>query len=375
MAVYRFDQIATLITRRVDPADTSLDRYVGLEHLDPESLKIRRWGTPSDVVGEKLLFWPGDIIYGKRRAYQRKLGVADFEGICSAHAMVLRAKTDTCLPEFLPFFMQSELFHQRALEISVGSLSPTINWHTLAEQEFPLPPLEEQRRIASLLQAVDEVIENKYRLFGSIQKLRDSVRENTYFASSERKVKLNNLCFIRYGLGQPPSASDSGVSIIRATNISRGEISEKDMLKANEKDLPKNRAIYLKEGDIILVRSGAYTGDSALITKKWENSVAGYDLVISPDKSKINPIFLAEFLLHIRTIKTILEPMSARTAQPHLNAAQVGSVEIVLPSLQMQAKEVETLENINNTLLKLKGNIELQKRVKGWLINHLLSPT
>jgi type I restriction enzyme, S subunit len=63
---------------------------------------------------------------------------------------VLRAKPDVVLPEFLPFFMQSDLFMDRAQRISVGSLSPTINWKTLAEQEFALPPLEEQRRIARL---------------------------------------------------------------------------------------------------------------------------------------------------------------------------------------------------------------------------------
>jgi hypothetical protein len=110
MTINRFDQIAENLTVRVEPGDTDLERYVGLEHLDPESLKLRRWGTPSDVIGQKLRFWKGDIIYGKRRAYQRKLAVADFEGICSAHAMVLRAKADVCLPEFLPFFMQSKIF-------------------------------------------------------------------------------------------------------------------------------------------------------------------------------------------------------------------------------------------------------------------------
>ena len=144
MTLYRFDQIAANITVRVEPTDTDLERYVGLEHLDPESLKLRRWGSPADVIGQKLKFWKGDIIYGKRRAYQRKLAVADFDGICSAHAMVLRAKQDVILPELLPFFLQSEIFHQRAMDISVGSLSPTINWSALAKQEFPLPPVDEQ---------------------------------------------------------------------------------------------------------------------------------------------------------------------------------------------------------------------------------------
>lgn len=104
-----------------------MEYYVGLEHLDPDSLRIRRWGSPDDVEATKLCFKSGDIIFGRRRAYQRKLGVAEFDGTCSAHAMVLRAKPEVVLPEFLPFFMQSDLFMNRAVKISVGSLSPTIN--------------------------------------------------------------------------------------------------------------------------------------------------------------------------------------------------------------------------------------------------------
>lgn len=82
---YRFDQLADQINDRVMPDEADVDRYVGLEHLDPDSLRIRRWGDTSEVESTKLLFKPGDIIFGKRRVYQRKVAVADFEGICSAH--------------------------------------------------------------------------------------------------------------------------------------------------------------------------------------------------------------------------------------------------------------------------------------------------
>src|SRR3712207_6712647 len=105
-----------------DPAEAGVEYYVGLEHLDPESLKIRRWGKPTDVEATKLRFQPGDIIFGRRRAYQRKLAVAEFEGICSAHAMVVRARPERVLPEFLPFLIMSDRFMNRAVEISVGSL-------------------------------------------------------------------------------------------------------------------------------------------------------------------------------------------------------------------------------------------------------------
>ena len=161
---FRFDEMAILVRDKINnPAEADVDRYVGLEHLDPDSLRIRRWGATTDVEASKLVFKSGDIIFGKRRVYQRKLAVADFNGICSAHAMVLRPRREFVLPEFLPYFMQGDLFMERALQISVGSLSPTINWKTLARQEFPLPPLEEQRRIAGVLQASNRVYEaNRY---------------------------------------------------------------------------------------------------------------------------------------------------------------------------------------------------------------------
>jgi type I restriction enzyme, S subunit len=154
----RFGDMVQNINERILPEDVEGLPYVGLEHLDPESLKIRRWGTPDEVEAQKLRFYTGDIIFGKRRYYQKKLAVADFEGICSAHAMVLRAKPDVVLPDFLPFFMQSEMFFERAMSVSVGSLSPTINWSALARQEFAVPPLEEQHRIAEILWAVEDTI-------------------------------------------------------------------------------------------------------------------------------------------------------------------------------------------------------------------------
>lgn len=157
---WRFEQMALSVNDRVDdPRQAGVEYYVGLEHLDTDSFKIRRWGLPEDVTATKLLFQPGDIIFGRRRAYQRKLGVAEFRGIASAHSLVLCAKPDVVLPEFLPFFMQSDEFMECAERISVGSLSPTINWKTLAAEEFTLPPLKEQTRITGLLHAFEAVIE------------------------------------------------------------------------------------------------------------------------------------------------------------------------------------------------------------------------
>lgn len=87
----RFDKIAINISERVEPKKTELSIYVGLEHLDTDNLTIERTGKPEDVIGTKLKIYKGDIIFGKRRAYLRKVAVSHFDGIASAHSMILRA--------------------------------------------------------------------------------------------------------------------------------------------------------------------------------------------------------------------------------------------------------------------------------------------
>ena len=167
----KFGDFVENIAVRIDPADAETDIYVGLEHLDPGTLHLREWGHPTDVKGQKLAFKKGDVIFGRRRAYQRKLAVAEFDGICSAHAMVIRAKPKMVLPEFLPFFLQSDMFMERAIEISVGSLSPTINWSAIKDQKFPLPPIEEQKRIAEILWASDDTVEKQINVIHQAETL------------------------------------------------------------------------------------------------------------------------------------------------------------------------------------------------------------
>jgi type I restriction enzyme S subunit len=155
----KFEKIAVNISERVEPKKTELTTYVGLEHLDADNLKIERTGRPDYVIGTKLKIYKGDIIFGKRRAYLRKVAVSHFDGIASAHSMILRANEKNIEKDFLPYFMQSDTFMSRAVQISEGSLSPTIKNKTLAVQEFILPKKEKQKELISLFKQFDTTME------------------------------------------------------------------------------------------------------------------------------------------------------------------------------------------------------------------------
>lgn len=137
-----------------NPTGAGLWRYVGLEHMEPENLRITEWGDlTTDEVSFTKRFRAGQVLFGKRRAYQRKVAVADFDGICSSDILAFEPKNNDLVPELLPFIVQSERFFEHALGTSSGSLSPRTRWSQLRDFQFRLPSNKEQQRIAKLLLA------------------------------------------------------------------------------------------------------------------------------------------------------------------------------------------------------------------------------
>ena len=190
----QFGDVVRLSTTRIaDPLAAGVERYVGLEHITPEDLHIHSWGLVSEGVTFTNAFQPGQVLFGKRRAYQRKVAVADFAGVCSSDIYVFESKDpDVLLPELLPFICQSEGFYQHAVGTSAGSLSPRTNWSQLAKYEFPLPPLDEQRRIAELLWAADNEKHSFRHVFDELCKLEASMKLSI-FSANRHKIKLGSL--------------------------------------------------------------------------------------------------------------------------------------------------------------------------------------
>src|SRR5262249_11780856 len=99
-----FGDVVRLVRERSsDPARDGFARYVGLEHIDPGDLRIRRWGNVSGGTTFTNVFRAGQVLFGKRRAYQRKVAVPNFDGICSGDIYVFEPRGNALLPELLSF--------------------------------------------------------------------------------------------------------------------------------------------------------------------------------------------------------------------------------------------------------------------------------
>ena len=264
---------------------------------------------------------------------------------------------------------------------------------------LPLPPLPEQAAIVRYLDHADRrirrYINGKERLIALLEEEKQAIINQAVTRGLDPNVplkpsgvqwlgdvpahwelrRLKSVGRIRYGLGQPPPESPTGLPLIRATNVSRGRIVEKDLLYVDPKEIPVGRDAFLREKEIIVVRSGAYTADSAIVPKAYAGSVTGYDMVVTVTEAI--PEFIAVALLSEYLRDDQLVVASSRAAQPHLNAEELGTSVVLLPPLSEQSAIVSHIDQatarIGAAIDHTRRQIELLREYRTRLISDVVT--
>lgn len=389
-----FGEVARQVKTKVKPADTNLDRYVGLEHLDPESLHIRRWGVPEDVTGEKIVVGKGDIIFGKRRAYQRKVAIADFDCICSAHAMVLQPKEDVIIKEIFPFFLQSDQFMNRAVQISVGGLSPTINWKDLAKQVFPLPPIDEQRRIAEILWAAEDVIVKNEAFVTEVEHYKQLMMQDLFSKGIGHEeyrqinefevprewalVSLKSVLSERVvnGYSAPEVKEFEPVNILTLTAVTQNDIARRHT-KQIRADPKRIENYWIQKDDIFIERSNTkeLVGLASLYDKDDSFAIFPDILIrVRPNQQKIVPKYLVEYLRSPK-MRLYFSTRAKGTAgsMVKIDHDTIESLPLPLPPLPEQRQIAAILSATDDTIAAAQADVKASKTLKMRLINQLLS--
>ena len=360
MPHYKFDQLAYNITDKKMPEPGDEKMYIGLEHLDSGSLKVTRWGNEVELTGQKLVMKKGDILFGRRNTYLRRAAIAPHDGIFSAHGMIFRPKTEVMDPEYFPFFISSNYFMDAAIRISVGSLSPTVNWKTLKELEFDIPTLEEQRKNAELLKAINATKEAYQELLIQTDNLVKS-QFIEMFGDTEvnpmgwPEAILKDICLgkLSYGSGAAATEYDGETRYVRITDITdEGELSD-DIKSPNVID----EKYLLNDGDILFARSGATVGKTLMYKASYGRCIyAGFLIRLVPDTSKVIPNYVFGF-----TKSAYYEDFVRRTqravGQPNINAQEYGDLKICIPPIELQLQFSEFLKQRD------KSKFELQQAI------------
>ncbi len=384
----KFEAIAINSVAKKKPTAEDAAHYIGLEHIDPGCFVVSRWGGDVAPIGDKLLMKKGDVLFGRRRAYQRKVAIAPFDGIFSAHGMVLRPKTDVVDEKFFPFFIASDQFMNEAIRISVGGLSPTINWGTLKNCEFDLPPMDEQKKLAELLwaandlkesykkaiTATDEMLKAKFReMFGDVGV--DSSRGGAETRSTIGKVKVVEFgeVAIDFRNGLSPSRRGSiHAKALTLTAVTQG-VFDPTQWKDSTFDIEVPKDKYICSDDFYICRGN---GNKALVGMGVFSSENHDDLVFPDtviaakiDTSKIIMPFLA-YAWNSDGVRQQVG-ISAKTSSGlyKVNQERLSHIQIPLPPLSLQREFVAIADKAESAKANLKKSIAAIDKVMKGLIN------
>ncbi len=360
------------------PEADGFERYIGLEHLEASDLKVRRWGDLADGITFTNVFRPGQVLFGKRRAYQRKVAVAEFSGVCSGDIYVLEPKGEQLLTELLPFVCQSEPFYDYVISMSQGGLSPRVNWKALSEYEFFLPSMGEQRRIVEVLQSSSENINALFNLVRHTEELLDSLvietldiqrieNKETYEGRFELKAG-SEIFTASSGNGEPTFNVDGDILYFKVADFNCNadhrylSISEARFHSEENSSIrvfPPGTVVFPKRGaSIFLNKIGILSHPAALDPNL---------MALVTDTDTMRPEFLMWFFKGLE-----LWRFADTTSVPQLNHKHLKPVPVPLPSLAEQDFLIGQISKIADALTNSIQRLESSKQLANTLLNELM---
>ena len=307
-------------------------RYIQIEDLRSDIvLKYAVSNTgPIAQKSDLLIAWDG------ANAGTVGYGLVGYVGSTIA---ILRPKLEFHTP-FLGLFLQSKFSDIQSH--CTGATIPHVNKDHLLSLEIPLPPLEEQRRIADLLARADRLRRLRRHALQLSNTLLQSVFLDMFgdciINDKHWKIDLleNLSILIDYGVSVPSNSNPVGPKLLRITDIQDGAVDWDTVPYCSTTGKDKDDHL-LQVGDIVFARTGATTGKSFLIQWCPPNSIfASYLIRVRPGKS-LNPIFLFGYFQSPGYWKQITESASG-SAQPGVNSTKLGQLKIPVPTISIQEK-------------------------------------
>lgn len=348
-----------------NPEVEGYDRVVGLEHIEPGDLRIRRWADIADGTTFNSVFKPGQVLFGKRRAYQRKVAVADFEGVCSGDIYVMEPSSDQLLPELLPFICQTDAFFDHAVGTSAGSLSPRTNWNSLADFEFLLPPIQEQARLVKVCLSIEENLNSLYAARMAAQELLRAILFKEIplaakFNLGERKAR-------RFGdyveIIDPnpshryPKYSEDGYPLVATQDFDGPDGFNYSGAKRvpEETFLEQKRRCRFEPKDVVFARKGIL-GLSRFYGEE-DKAFSHTIVMMKPKNQGISSDFLLWLTRSDSFMAEISRGMNANSGVPTLGVESLANSLVAVPDREKQDDLVAKFNGLNAAI----KNIEIRK--------------
>lgn len=364
MPKYKFSDIAFNITEKRMPVPEDMETYIAPNNLETSTLSVPEFGYKVPLNGLKLVMHKGDVLFGRREPQLKHAAIAPHDGIFSAHGMIFHANPDVIDPDFFPFFIASDCFFDTAIRISVGSLSPTVNWKDLKNIEFTIPDMDVQKRYAKVLWAIirakrayrdlinqtDELVKSQFiEMFGLPEK-----NDHGY---DERTV-ADVVQDVHYGTSA--KATDKGqYTYLRMNNITYDgqlDLSDVKYIDVPEKDL---KGCLVHRGDVLFNRTNSreLVGKTCAFMEAQPMIIAGYIIRLRMN-GKVLPEYLSIFMNLKRSKNLLFSMAKGAVGQANINAQELQAIKLLVPPMSVQEQFVELVRQSDKSKFELKKALE-----------------
>lgn len=375
----KIKQVIKEIKENVDRNRNPYEIYVAGEHMDSEDLELSRWGVFGDsYVGPAFtrVFHKGDVLYGSRRTYLRKVSVPDFDGITSNTTFILRTMNASVLmQEYIPFILMSEDFTKFSIKRSKGSTNPYVLFSDIGEYEFELPPIEEQRKLVKNLWAVEKERRCVKHAIVAARDYKDSYMNSVYEQKTSvepecnypkwKAVKMKEIfTYIRNGFVgtvTPYYTDSSGIGYLQGKDIHNEKIRTDDLMYVTEAFHVDHPNSVLKTNDILMVQSG-HSGECAVVPEECDGFNCHALIIMTPGE-ECNPYYM-EDCFNSNYGKKALSKLLKGTTIKHILAADVRELVLPVPSLDEQVAIVKIANMFNDQIDSLNKQLEVLTRME-----------
>lgn len=279
-----------------------------------------------------------------------------------------------------PKFIYYMYINLNLARFSAGSGVPTLNRNDIHAQTIPLPPLDEQKKIAEILSTWDEAINLTINLIENKKRFKKALMQNLLtakirfpeFKDEWKETKLKDICVKMRSGGTPKSTNkkfyNGNIPFVKINDMTLGgkyiydtqvKITEEGLENSSAWLVPKNSLIY-----------SMYASFGFVSINKIEVATSRAMMCIVPNLSKVALEYLYYFLDDFqKDVRSFVETGT----QGNLNAEIVKNFKIKLPNLKEQQKIAEVLTAFDDEINLLNLKLENLKKQKQGLMQKLLS--
>lgn len=360
MKIVSLGEIATIDRKAVKPEDIADGTtYVGLENIvsGGEFLSVGPVAN-GELASAKLAFDERHILYGKLRPYLAKIAVPSFGGVCSTDILPVRVGS-AADKMFVAHFLRQRHVVDQVNGLAAGANLPRISPSALLTIQIPLPPLDEQRRIAAILDKADDLRTKRREALAHLDTLTQSIFHSMFGEGRRNPLawptsELDTLLEFgpQNGMYLPASEYGSGAPIVRIDSFRGGIIDDLSSLKRLRVSTNDLDNYGLQTGDILInrVNSIEHLGKSCVVPDLREPTVFESNMMRCRfDRNKVHSEYLRSALMSDYMYGQIVRRAKRAVNQASINQTDVRQFEIRVPPLELQqafANRVAAVERL-----------------------------